>query len=261
MTKIVFVLILSLVLMSGCVVKKRYFGSNSGYANNSGFSPETINNSAKMHKATMRPYQVNGIWYEPNEQSVGATFEGIASWYGPNFHLKKTSNGEVYNMNAMTAAHKTLPMNTMLRVDNLDNGKSTVVRINDRGPFVEGRIIDLSNAAAREINMLGRGTANVKIVVLGFNAKIATTKEEMEQTSFVGKYLIQIAAFKNIAGADSTKLKLQSVFGKNYPIIIKEGDLNGESIHRVFVSGFRSVEEAGDFKNQFKLGQVMILAE
>ena len=261
MIKIIFLSIFGLILLSGCVVKKRYFGSNSGYINVDENAQHTINNSPKMHKATMRPYQINGIWYEPNIESVGSVFDGIASWYGPNFHLKKTSNGEIYNMNAMTAAHKTLPMNTMLRVDNLDNGKSTVVRINDRGPFVEGRIIDLSNAAAREINMLGRGIANVKITVLGFNAKIATTKEEMEQTSSVGKYLIQVAAFKNVTGANSTKSKLQSIFGKNYPIIIKEGDLNGEAIHRVFVAGFRSTQEATDFKNEFKLGEVMILAE
>ena len=95
-----------------------------------------------------------GVRYYPKVEAMGAELRGIASWYGPNFHAKKTSNGEIYNMYAMTAAHKTLPMNTMVRVDNLENGRSAIVRINDRGPFVAGRIIDLSNKAAHKIDMV-----------------------------------------------------------------------------------------------------------
>ncbi|MDD6162753.1 MAG: septal ring lytic transglycosylase RlpA family protein [Campylobacteraceae bacterium] len=116
----------------------------------------------------MRPYTINGKTYYPTTVSVGDTALGIASWYGPNFHGKKTSNGETYNMNAMTAAHKTLPMNTMVRVTNLSSGAQTTVRINDRGPFVAGRIIDLSKAAATSIGMIGAGTARVKLEVVGF---------------------------------------------------------------------------------------------
>lgn len=107
-----------------------------------------------MHRATMRPYKIAGKWYYPTLAKVGDVQRGIASWYGPNFHSKKTSNGEIYNMYADTAAHKTLPMNTMVRVDNKENGKSVIVRINDRGPFVSGRIIDLSNKAAHAIGMV-----------------------------------------------------------------------------------------------------------
>lgn len=133
---------------------------------------KSINNSEAMHRATMRPYNVFGIRYYPFVANVGDQFDGIASWYGPDFHAKKTSNGEIYNMYAMTAAHKTLPMNTVVRVDNLDNGRSTIVRINDRGPFVAGRIIDLSNKAAHEIDMVRKGTARVKVTVLGYNGLI-----------------------------------------------------------------------------------------
>lgn len=135
-----------------------------------------INNSKEMHKYTMRPYSVFGIKYYPFIANIGDRFEGIASWYGPDFHSKKTSNGEVYNMYDMTAAHKTLPMNTVVKVDNLDNGKSTIVRINDRGPFVSGRIIDLSNKAAHSINMVGNGTARVKVTVLGYNGELENSK-------------------------------------------------------------------------------------
>jgi rare lipoprotein A len=97
---------------------------------------------------------------------VGATETGRASWYGHPYHGRRTSNGEVYNMEAMTAAHLSLPFGTWVRVTNLDNGRRTDVRINDRGPFVKNRVIDLSKAAAREIAMLGPGTARVRLEVV-----------------------------------------------------------------------------------------------
>ena len=92
--------------------------------------------------------------------------EGIASWYGPGFHGRRTASGEIYNMYAYTAAHKTLPLGTYVRVINLENGKSVVVRINDRGPFKKGRIIDLSYAAAKKIGMIEKGTARVRLEIL-----------------------------------------------------------------------------------------------
>ncbi|MFQ5704485.1 MAG: septal ring lytic transglycosylase RlpA family protein [Gemmatimonadales bacterium] len=95
----------------------------------------------------------------------GWSQRGIASWYGPGFHGKSTASGERYDQNAMTAAHKQLPFQTWVRVDNLDNGRSVAVRINDRGPFVAGRIIDLSRAAAQAIGMVAAGTARVSITV------------------------------------------------------------------------------------------------
>lgn len=91
---------------------------------------------------------------------------GIASWYGPGFQGKRTSSGEIYDMNAMTAAHKTLPFNTIVKVVDLETGRSVIVRINDRGPFVPGRIIDLSYAAAQELGIVQKGTALVGLKVL-----------------------------------------------------------------------------------------------
>lgn len=91
---------------------------------------------------------------------------GIASWYGPGFHGKKTSSGEIYDMNQMTAAHKSLSFNTVVRVVDLDTGRSVIVRINDRGPFIPGRIIDLSYAAAQELGIVQKGTARVGLKVL-----------------------------------------------------------------------------------------------
>lgn len=131
-----------------------------------------MRDSEAIQRATMRPYTVRGKTYRPHPVKVGDTFDGIASWYGPDFHAKATSNGETYNMHAHTAAHKTFPMNTIVKVYNKDNGKTTVVRINDRGPFVEGRIIDLSNVAAHDIAMVGKGIANVRVEVVGFGGDL-----------------------------------------------------------------------------------------
>lgn len=109
-----------------------------------------------------RPYQVNGVWYYPHE-NPDYDETGIASWYGDPFHGRLTANGERYDMNALTAAHKTLPLPTDVRVTNLDNGRSIVVRVNDRGPFVNGRIIDLSRRSAQLLGFQRQGTAKVRV--------------------------------------------------------------------------------------------------
>jgi rare lipoprotein A len=111
------------------------------------------------------PYQVEGVWYAPRED-LAYDESGIASWYGPGFHAKYTANGEVYDQNDVTAAHKTLPMPSLVRVTNLDNGRSLVVRVNDRGPFVSGRIIDLSHRSAQLLGVDRVGTAKVRVSIL-----------------------------------------------------------------------------------------------
>ena len=161
-------LLLSLLFFTGCSQKS----GDVDYSFYKDTKNSKINNSKEMHKYTMRPYSVFGITYYPFVAKIGDDFDGIASWYGPDFHSKKTSNGEIYDMYDITAAHKTLPMNTVVKVENLENGKTIIVRINDRGPFVKGRIIDLSNKAAHEIDMVRRGTAKVKVSVLGYNGEI-----------------------------------------------------------------------------------------
>ena len=112
------------------------------------------------------PYQIDNVWYYPREQP-DYDETGIASWYGPTFYGKRTANGEVYDGGALTAAHKTLPMPVNVRVTNLDNGKSIVVRINDRGPYARGRIIDLSRHAAELLDVIQTGTARVRVTYLG----------------------------------------------------------------------------------------------
>ncbi|HEX4862260.1 MAG TPA: septal ring lytic transglycosylase RlpA family protein [Rhizomicrobium sp.] len=108
------------------------------------------------------PYQIDGTWYYPREQP-DYDETGIASWYGPTFYGHQTANGEIYNAGDLTAAHRTLPMPVNVRVTNLDNGKSVVLRINDRGPYAKGRIIDVSEQAAKLLGFYGQGTARVRV--------------------------------------------------------------------------------------------------
>jgi rare lipoprotein A len=119
-------------------------------------------------KAYQKPYTVLGQRYEPLQSHAGFVQTGIASWYGADFHGKKTSNGETYDMHAMTAAHKTLPLGVYVKVRNRDNGREAVVRVNDRGPFVKGRVIDLSYSAAKVLGVDVAGTAPVRIEALGY---------------------------------------------------------------------------------------------
>ena len=239
-----------------------YYSSSYSHKQNAQLKPQKMRNSKAMHRATMRPYEVFGKKYYPTVAHVDDKFTGIASWYGPDFHAKKTSNGEIYNMYAMTAAHKTLPMNTVVQVDNLENGKSTIVRINDRGPFVAGRIIDLSNVAAHKIDMVKKGTAKVRLTVLGFNGKIAKTYEEKQQTASVGNYYIQVGVFARPEGARVTKRKFEMILDENkYRVVLKDGMLDKTKIKRVWISGFRSEDEAKDFKEANNLTGAMIIAQ
>ncbi len=137
------------------------------------------------------PYQVAGVWYYPREQP-DYDETGIASWYGPGFQGKPTANGETYDMNALTAAHKTLPMPVNVRVTNLENGRSIVLKVNDRGPFVHGRIIDVSRRGAQLLGFGGSGTAPVRVQILGGGkedafvaAKPHTSAEEKAQVAAV----------------------------------------------------------------------------
>ncbi len=130
----------------------------------------------------------------------GSSQVGNASWYGDKFHGRKTSSGETYDMYTMTAAHRTAPFGTNVRVTNMENGKQTVVSVNDRGPFVRGRIIDLSKKAAQEIDMIGTGTAKVKLEFMD--------RRPIQQT---GETFIQAGSFESDANAQTHLLRLQQV--------------------------------------------------
>lgn len=229
-----------------------------GYPEND-FKGSKPNTSSKTQVATMRPYTINGKTYYPTVVKVGDKASGVASWYGPGFHGKSTSNGEIYNMNAMTAAHKTLPMNTMVKVTNIKNKRTTVVRINDRGPFVSGRVIDLSHAAANSIAMLGEGTAPVTLEVVGFYGKTDFGATTQVQTYQGGSFMVQIGAFRKITGAQTYKKQYDGVDG--YKTTVKEYAYEGQPIYRVFIVGYRSEEEARDFITAKKYKGAFIVRE
>lgn len=113
-----------------------------------------------------KPYEVQGRWYYPTE-TYSLEETGIASWYGAEFHGRRTANGEVFDKNELTGAHRTLQLPSLVRVTNLENGRSVVLRVNDRGPFSRGRVLDVTEAAAHALGFRGQGTARVKLQVLG----------------------------------------------------------------------------------------------
>jgi rare lipoprotein A len=197
-------------------------------------------------KPTQRPYEVNGERYQPIPSADGFSQEGLASWYGKKFHGRKTSNGETYDMYAMTAAHKTLPMNVHLKVTNLNNGKSTEVRVNDRGPFVRSRIIDLSYTAAKELGVVGPGTAPVRIEALGYrdDTQTGSTPNYRQPASYdAGPFMVQIGAFTVKTNAYRLADKLKAQYGSS---AVVEGWVNGQKFYRVRVGLYNSMAMASE---------------
>jgi rare lipoprotein A len=173
----------------------------------------------------------------PPPAPVGYTEEGNASWYGDPFNGRRSSNGEIYDMHKLTAAHRTLPFETMVRVTNLSNGKSTTVRITDRGPFVDSRIIDLSQAAAREIESIGPGVVPVRIEVLG-NVDVTA-----------GFFTVQVGAFRDRANAERLRDRLSASYS---PIVIQQYDSPDGAFYRVRVGKISGEEAAQQYADQLR---------
>ena len=208
----IFLLAASLVTLNGCAPKRIGNVPPSKRTVQIPASAKRVPPSGRI-SPTQRPYRIDGKTYYPLPSADGFEQFGLASWYGNPFHGRKTSNGETYNMHQMTAAHKTLPMNTRLLVKNLSNGKEAVVRVNDRGPFVKGRIIDLSHEAARELGVIEKGTARVKITAMGeamtFKQGENTVERFLPHQDFRhGEFFVQIGSFANKENAQRLKDKM-----------------------------------------------------
>lgn len=160
------------------------------------------------------------------------TVDGMASWYGPNFHGKTTANGETYNQNELTAAHKTLPFNSVVRVTNLDNGKQVTVRINDRGPYVRGRVIDLSRAAASEVDMIGPGLARVRLEIL---------KTDRPLTGDLSReiFSVQVAS---LSDPDAARARANEIRGG----WVQPARVDGQRVYRVMVGRYGNKDQAED---------------
>lgn len=201
-------------------------------------------------KASQRPYTVMGKTYEPLKSHEGFTQEGIASWYGKDFHGKKTSNGEIYDMHGLTAAHKTLPLGVFVKVKNKDNGGEIVVRVNDRGPFVKNRVIDLSYAAAKKLGYDAVGTARVRIEALGYKSKGASGEDFYKEPENYdsGNYSVQVGSFKEYANAKRLSDELRNLFGFSE---IRSATVNGELFHRVHAGKYTSLKTAEEAEKKF----------
>jgi rare lipoprotein A len=192
---------------------------------------------------TQRPYQINGIWYYPLPTAEGYVEKGHASWYGPGFHARSTANGETYNMYGMTAAHKVLPIGAHVKVTNLKNGRSVIVRVNDRGPFVSGRIIDLSYTAAESLGMARTGVSPVQVEAVQLAAEQGsgpTTYWVAENVPSLryGRFAIQVGAFKERQNADRLADKMASRYAERKVYSAMETSIQW---HRVQVGLYRDL--------------------
>lgn len=203
-------------------------------------------------------YEVDGVVYHVLASGAGYSETGTASWYGQKFHGRRTSSGEVYDMYQYTAAHKTLPLPSYARVTNVDTGDSVVVKINDRGPFVKNRIIDLSYAAAKKLGYDNRGTARVEVTVLaspGGPQKSVNTDGELEippmdQQHDNAKLFVQVGAFSDEMRADTLASRLREYFKQ--PISLTPINVNGQKLHRVRIGPLDDARAAEAILSQLK---------
>ena len=209
----------------------------------------------KSELGNMKTYEVFGKRYFVLDSSDGFTQKGIASWYGPDFHGKKTSSGEIYDMYAMTAAHKTLPLPTYLEVKNLENGRKIIVRVNDRGPFHDNRVVDLSYTGAIKLDMIGKGTALVEIRAINprsyrsGGAPVETRSQTREKRTPPDFY-IQVGVFSDYGNAIRIKNKLLAL---EAPVRIEETILNGAAAFRVKIGPLNNVDIADGIVNRLDL--------
>ena len=216
---------------------------------------KTVMLGKKPETAVPDSYMVNGERFYPLPDSVGFVENGKASWYGKKFHGHHTANGEIYDMHKKTAAHKILPFGTYVKVSNLSNNRHTIVRINDRGPFVKGRIIDLSYEAAKEIGLIGPGVAIVKVTALGREVGEAMSEEgpkplvELKDLQ-AGEFTVQVGSFMEKDNALRLAGRLKVIF--DYVEISTYSDENKKVFFRLHVSRSESLDKAAVFEKRLE---------
>ncbi|WP_028023648.1 septal ring lytic transglycosylase RlpA family protein [Enterovibrio calviensis] len=249
------------IMLSGCATK-----NDERYSIAQDTAPEATPTLAHIEDAEPRyepysragnkDYTVLGQSYEVIQDTEAfTTQEGIASWYGKKFHGHKTSNGEIYDMYSMSAAHKTLPLPSYVEVENTANGKKAIVRVNDRGPFHEGRIIDLSYAAASKLDVLATGTAPVKVTLL----KVDKPKDDEEwQGARLNHYFVQL-----VATSDQVKAQQAAAnFSKQFELpadILRAGD-----VYRVRLGPFYDYDQtqnAAMLAREHQINEAFIVVE
>lgn len=227
----------ALMLLSGCAslnklnpFPQHIYSSGGGYS--SGKSGGAVDRSGKT-----KPYTIAGKRYYPLQTAAGYDTVGTASWYGSDFHGRKTANGEIYDMYGVSAAHKTLPLGTRVHVTNLENGRDVVLVINDRGPFVRGRIIDLSYGAARRLDIVQKGTAKVRVKAIGTAPSPTVTMASSNKA-----YQVRVGAFANRNNAVRTHRELRRSGHRGARIATIRN--NGRTLHVVQAGTFSDRRQA-----------------
>lgn len=193
------------------------------------------------------PYKVFDVTYTPMRTAEGYRERGIASWYGKKFHGKATSSREPYDMHAMTAAHKTLPLPSYVRVRNLENGRAVIVRVNDRGPFLHNRVIDLSYAAAARLGILGKGTGLVEVTGVGPERPAARASVEARPPQL----FLQVGAFSQAINAGELRNRLESAGLK--PVMVAAASAGDSVLYRVRIGPIANVAESDRVAGQLRV--------
>lgn len=251
LARLFLVSMVSTLVLTACSLKR----SGGGYYKDDG--PPTSSRvdlsqiaDAKPRKESLsatgnQPYKVNGKKYYPLNASEGFRQRGLASWYGKKFHGKRTSTGEVYNMYGMTAAHPVLPIPSYVRVKNLRNQREVVVRVNDRGPFLNNRIIDLSYAAASKLDIIRTGTGLVEVVAITENHKSVNNVVPVpEKNVKVGEPKMYIQAGAFVSRFNAEQLREQLIAAGFSPVIVQQAQGNAGPVYRVRVGPLSTIELA-----------------
>lgn len=194
---------------------------------------------SKRHSGAQKSYVVFGKRYYILNDSTNFSEEGIASWYGKDFHGRKTANGEIYNMYAMTAAHKNLPLPSYVEVTNLENNRTVIVKVNDRGPFHENRIIDLSYTAAHKLDIIKAGTALVRVRAITSDTEMTTHAQPTQHKA--RQFYIQVGAFSNLMNAQNM---IQGLLNVSQLAKLSETVVNGQVLYRVRVGPLQEIKVA-----------------
>lgn len=247
-------LLLPLLFLTACATSGGgYFEDDGPHArppSNLAAIPDAVPRNEPLSERGNRPYAVYGVSYKPLKSSRGYRERGVASWYGKKFHGHKTSNGETYDMYRMTAAHKTLPLPSYVRVRNLNNGKSVVVRVNDRGPFLQNRLIDLSYAAAYRLGIIGTGTGIVEVEGLTADTPPTVTAARPSVPPVIStavaaespRLYLQAGAFTSRENAEALRNRLAT--GGFTPVHIEPAERDGTPLYRVRLGPIASVDES-----------------
>ena len=251
-----YLILFSALALQGCSSPSRY-KINQDHAPSNTIDVSDIKDAEPKEEprskyGNPKTYKVLGKWYTVRESSAGYKEKGLASWYGKKFHGHRASSGETYDMYAMTAAHKTLPLPTYVRVTHLENGRSVIVKVNDRGPFHKGRIIDLSYSAAKKLGVTATGTAPVEVSAIDVaNYKNTPYEAKLSQSSLNSTYpnergnklYLQVGAFSDKKNATKLYKRLTRMFKQRK---IHSDFSSSKKIYRVRVGPIASIEDANN---------------